>query len=287
MKRKDGKRQRARVNWAEVLERAREIVAEYDQEITLRQLWYQLKGRGILPDDESANSVLSRRTAAARRAGTFPRLIDDTRGVMRNRAFASPLAARQWLHRTYRRDRTEGQPWSVWIVIEKRALSRLVFDWYGDMGIGVLPIGGYDSQGNIDEAIIELEEARREYDRPAAVLYAGDCDASGEDLRRDFFKRCHAFDERITVALTEDQINEYRLTRLPGKAKDSRNAAFQANHGGRLFCVELDALPPKDLRALFDAALTPYIDKAMFERAKRRETRDIRALDPRRDGRTA
>ena len=279
MRRKDGKPQRARIDWPSVLDQARAIVAEYDSMITLRQLWYQLIGRGIIPGDDSANDVLSKRTAAARRAGTFPRLADRYRGVIRHRAFASPLVARQWLHRTYRRDRTEGQPWSVWIVIEKDALADLLFDWYGDLGVGILPIRGYDSQGNIDETIIDLEAARKAYSRPSVVLYAGDCDPSGEDLRRDFFERCPGFDEQVVVALTEAQVDEYGLTRLPAKAGDSRNGRFKAEHG-RLFRVELDALAPSDLHALFDAALAPYIDEAMFERSKRRETRDRRLLDP-------
>jgi hypothetical protein len=267
-----------------VLDRAREIVAEYDSAITLRQLWYRLKSLRLLPSDTSASTVLSRKTADARRAGTFPRLVDDYRGVIRHHAFTSPLAARQWLHRTYRRDRTEGQEWSVWIVLEKNALASLIFEWFGDYGIGVLPIRGYDSQGNIDEVIEELEEARREYKRPAVVLYAGDCDPSGEDLRRDFFKRCPAFDKQIIVALTEKQIDHYKLDRLPPKEKDGRNERFKAAHHGQLFCVELDALAPSDLRALFTAALAPFIDYTMFERSLRREKRDRKELDPMKGG---
>ena len=56
--------------------------------------------------------------------------------------------------------------------------------------------------------------------RPAILLYAGDFDPSGEDIDRDFQKRCPWFKEVVRVALSADQVREYSLPVNPGKVSD-------------------------------------------------------------------
>jgi hypothetical protein len=51
---------------------------------------------------------------------------------------------------------------------------------------------------------------------------------------------------------------------------DSRSARFKLEHG-RSVQVELDALPPDDLRALFEDALAEVWDKSIFESVRQRE----------------
>jgi hypothetical protein len=72
-----------RTAWAPVLERARAIVESYDTAVTLRQLFYRLVSEGLISNTRSAYQNLSRLTAIARRAGTFPRLVDRTRRIER------------------------------------------------------------------------------------------------------------------------------------------------------------------------------------------------------------
>jgi hypothetical protein len=79
------------------------------------------------------------------------------------------------------------------------------------------------------------------------------------------------------VALTADQVAEYRLPVNPGKKTDSRARRFVERHG-RLVQVELDALPPDTLRALFAAALAEFWQERPYQRAVKREARERRAL---------
>jgi len=113
--------------------------------------------------------------------------------------------------------------------------------------------------------------------RPAVLLYAGDFDPLGEDIDRDFVERTACWAQVVRVALGADQVTAYDLPPAMGKATDSRASSFAARHG-RLVQVELDALPPDVLRALFADALTPYVDRSTFAAVVAREEAERAAL---------
>jgi hypothetical protein len=56
---------------------------------------------GLIENSENAYKRLSRVTAAARRAGDFPALMDRTRSIERVRTFASPGEGLRVLARSY------------------------------------------------------------------------------------------------------------------------------------------------------------------------------------------
>lgn len=81
---------RPRVDWSAIVVKAADIVATYDTGVTLRQLFYRLVAAELLPNTKVAYTTLSRVTAQARRAGTFPPLIDRTRRIHRYQTFEDP-----------------------------------------------------------------------------------------------------------------------------------------------------------------------------------------------------
>jgi hypothetical protein len=226
----------SRLSWPPILAHAAEIVTSYTTGVTLRQLCYRLLADETLPNASSAYKSLSRRTAGARRQGCFPALIDRGRAIHGHPRYQTPEHALEWLTATYRRDRTEGQPWTICLGIEKHAIVEQLVSWFGDLGIPVLALGGYSSQTYVDEVAAHV----RAQDRPALLLYAGDFDPSGEDIDRDFFARSGVFQEVVRVALSAEQVTAYGLPPAPGKASDSRASAFVRRHG-RLVQVEVDA----------------------------------------------
>jgi hypothetical protein len=251
-------RSSTRISWPTVVDRAREIVDEYDQRVTLRQLFYRLVVEG-LPNKQSAYKRLSDLTAHGRRDGTFADLIDTTRWIHRPRSWASAEDALDWLRDEFRLDRTAGQPVSLYVGVEKRALVGLLGSWFDERGIPVLPLGGYSSQSFVGDvrADVDVQERR------AVLLYSGDFDPSGEDIDRDFVRRTGCFDKVVRVALSAEQVDEYDLPPQPGKAEDSRAADFVRRYG-RLVQVELDALPPETLRGLYEDAVRRYWDVSEF-----------------------
>lgn len=264
---------RARVAWPEVVARAAAIVAGYDSGVTLRQLFYRLVADGTLANTDTSYKTLSARTAEARRRGEFPDLLDRGRRIHRDATFTGPRDARSWLRAIYRRDRTEGQPYSLYLGVEKAGMVEQLAAWYGERGLPILALGGYGSQSYVDEVAADVAQDGR----PAVLLYAGDFDPSGEDIDRDFTARTGCWDQVVRIALTADQVESYRLPEHPGKAADSRAGAFIAAHG-RLVQVELDALDPDDLRGLYDQALAGYWDESAYQRSLAEERQDRAVL---------
>jgi hypothetical protein len=260
-------------DWPALLERAAAIVNSYDTLVTLRQLFYRLVSELLLPNTTNAYKSLSKHTAEARRADAFPALMDRGRTIHRFRSFASPAQAHAWLRDIYRRDRTDGQPWSIYLGVEKAGIVEQLQDWFGELGIPVLALGGYGSQTYIDDVRADVNQTHR----PAVLLYAGDHDPSGEDIDRDFVARTGCWDEVRRVALSADQVARYNLPPQPGKEADSRAAGFIARHG-RLVQVELDALDPAVLRELYTEALAGFWLDAAYQKALKRERTDVRLL---------
>jgi len=265
-------KRRARIRWADVLDVARSIMAEYtDTSVTLRQLFYRLVSIEALPNEQNAYKALSSRTAEARRAGTFPDFIDRNRRIHRSAAWADPEDALDWLTDIYRRDRTEGQEIALYLGVEKNGLLAQLTHWFGDLGLPILALGGYSSQTYCDDVRADAERDGR----PSVFLYAGDFDPSGEDIPRDFIKRAGCFVERI--ALTPDQVEEYDLPPLPGKTTDPRAAGFIERHG-QLVQVELDALRPDVLRDLFQQRIEVHFDPDAWQASMDQEDEDRHQL---------
>jgi hypothetical protein len=262
-----------RLRWPAIVGRAAEIVNSYSTLVTLRQLFYRLVSEGAITNTDTSYKTLSARTAEARRAGLFPDLIDRTRVIHRPLTFTSPGQAQTWLHDHYRRDRTEGQVWSVFLGVEKAGMVNQLDDWFGALGIPLLALGGYASQSFVDDVAADVDDQ----ERPAVLLYAGDHDASGEDIDRDFIDRAACFDEVVRVALSAQQVVAYGLPPMPGKATDTRAAGFVAKHG-ELRQVELDALDPNDLRGLYQAALAPFWDVSTYRAVVAREEQERHQL---------
>ena len=249
-----------RIDWQRALEEAAAIVRSYDTNVTLRQLHYRLVAAGTIPNTASAYKTLSARTAEARRAGAFPALTDLTRHIDRPLSWTGPHDALADTLNLYRRDRTEGQPFALYIGVEKHGLVAQLSSWFSDLGIPILALGGYSSQSFVDQVRQDI----RRTDGCPVLLYAGDFDPSGEDIDRDFVERVGAFQHVERIALTPEQIDEYDLPPAIGKATDSRASQFVARHG-RLVQVELDALPPDTLRGLYQQAIDLRWDLSTFE----------------------
>jgi hypothetical protein len=263
-------------DWSSILAQAKGIVDEYDTGVTLRQLFYRLVVLGVLRNLQTDYRQLSAYTAEARRGRTFPRLLDRTRRIHRYQTFPSPSAARTWLADIYRMDRTEGQPVSLYLGVEKHGVVAQLQSWFGDLGVPVLSVGGFSSQTYVDEIADDVAEDRAQ-GRPSVLLYAGDFDPSGEDILRDLLARAACFDELHRVALTAEQVAQYGLPKQMGKESDSRAQGFVARHG-ELVQVELDALAPELLRQLFADAIAAYWSDAAYRTVLRREARERRTL---------
>ena len=262
-----------RKDWNEILRQAANIVNSYDTPVTLRQLFYRLVSIELLENTRSNYTMLSQRTADARREGWFPGFIDRTRKIYEYQSFDDPQTAQEWLAHIYRRDRTEGQPYSIYLGVEKEGIVEQLRSWFGAYGIPIIALRGYASQSYVEE----VREHSIRQGRPAVFIYAGDFDPSGEDIERDFKKRADCFSEMIRIALSPEQIIDYNLPPQMGKSTDTRAAGFIEKHG-KLVQVELDALPPNVLRDLYQEEISNFFDLSIYDEAMRQEQEDKELL---------
>jgi hypothetical protein len=125
------------------------------------------------------------------------------------------------------------------------------------------------------------------YGREAVLLYAGDFDASGVAIDRVFTERtAGCFAEVRRIALNPGQVTDFGLVRQAGKPGDSNVDAFFERYGKDAWHapyrakdrsgemrwmpvqVELDALDPNDLRALFTDAIEDFLDLSEISAAE-------------------
>ena len=253
------------LRWPPIVAEAARIVESYeDTGVTLRQLFYRLVAAELLPNTTTAYSTLSDRTAVARRAGTFPALIDRGRAIHRHVWWDSPEKAREALRRQYRRDRTEGQRYTIYLGVEKSGMIAQLEHWFGDLGTPILALGGYASQSYVDDVRADAEQGR-----DSVLLYAGDFDPSGEDIPRDFAARAGCFAAVRRIALTPEQVDAYHLPEQMVKQKDTRAPKFVAKYGRGV--VEMDALPPDVLSGLYRGAIVEFMDMSAYHESLARE----------------
>jgi hypothetical protein len=270
-----------RLTWAPILIRAIEIVESYATSVTLRQLFYRLVAENFLPNLRSYYQRLSSYSAEGRRNGTFPELLDRKSTIEQPASFASPEDAKQFLRDLYRRDRTEGQKWTILLGVEKAGISAQLEDWFTDpLGIPHVAWGGYASQTLVDMVRRYVEGKGR----PAVLIYAGDLDPSGEDIDRDFIERTGCFAETVRVGLNEDQVSEYRLMQnfldpevMEKLKKDPRKKRFIERHGS-LMQYELDGIDPNTLRDLYRSALADYWNERTYKQVLKREEQEKKQL---------
>jgi hypothetical protein len=260
-----------RRDWVAILHCAAEQVGEFQERFftapTLRRLHYQLVSDPTMinagyRNDRSCYKRLSELTAQARRDGTFPDLDEDARSL--NRQFANgPEHAGLWrrLLRGYIHvDHMKGQERSIVVAVEKAGTRGFLERWFGRYGVFTTSLNGYPSQTLVDS----IRHWQEHDGRPMVVLYAGDHDASGEDIDRDFPKRLGESIEVRRVALLPEHVERYQLPRSFDVKDDPRNRAFLQRHGG-VWQTELDALDPDILQELFMAAFEPLWDMSLYQ----------------------
>lgn len=273
MTRKGQRQTNPRISWPPVIARAADIVRAAPLPMSLRQVFYALVSEGLIPNAEYTYTNLSRLTARPRRTGDFPALADGTREVLVPTWWPSPERARADLRRQYREDRTEGQPFTIVVAVEKRGMVPMLSAEFGSgYGLPVVAVGGFASETLEAETMAYC----RRYDRPRVLLYAGDHDPSGDievrgSIPWTFARNTGPWDAVVRVAVTPEQIAEHQLLENPGKESDSRAAAFRQRYGS-LVQVELDALPQQTLLDLFHAALEQFHDPAAMRAVIARET---------------
>jgi hypothetical protein len=242
----------------------------------LRQLYYQLVSRNVLPNVGRSYKNLSALISDVRLAGLIDWDVIEDR--LRRPVLPTEFTDLQELVAaalaSYRLPRWRGQAEWPELWVEKDALAGVLAPIAGEFHVAFQVCRGYSSQSAMYESTQRLFPAI-EAGKSVRILYLGDHDPSGLDMVRDIrdrLKRFHCDAEVTKLALIREQVEQYQLPPQPGKATDARFTAYAAEHGEDVW--ELDALPPDVLAGLVRGALTNLVDPHTLRAVLRQEARD-------------
>ena len=266
-----------------IIENSVKVCSRYDDGVlTLRALYYQLVSLGMTNSIRHYKRVCSN-MAIARREGTirYSQFSDQDRGMSAltewsptdydDKVSEGKNQVGLWM-KSYRLNRWENQEYYVEVWIEKKALIGVFKPVCDEHKVGLAACKGYPSLTFLNEASFRFRRAQRE-DKKTIILYFGDYDPTGEDiprsleenLRKDFGTRV----EVSRIALMEDQVVEMGLPPAPTKETDSRSAAWDG-----IGQVELDAIPPEDLKELIDESILELFDEDKHEELRERQAEE-------------
>ena len=268
-----------------MLETVNEIIDEYqaqDLRMTLRQLYYQLVARGIIPNHAKEYKKLIDLMSKARKGGhvDWTSIEDRTRNLEVTPTWDSPAQILKSAAKQYQRDLWATQTYKIECWIEKEALSGVIGQACEKWQIPYLACKGYLSLSEMYEAGERLQRYR-ENDKTPIILYLGDHDPSGMNMTEtskqglDLFSYSNIQVERI--ALNYDQVLEHNPPPDPAKQSDSRYTTYIQQYGSE--CWELDALDPVTLNNLIEKAVLTYIDTDAWTTALTIQNDEIQELE--------
>lgn len=251
----------------ELVERAESIIDEFSAQgytLTLRQLYYQFVGRGLIENTERSYKNLGNAITKARYAGMISWEAIEDRGRELNTFWyrEDDQALIDVLSDNIRFDRWNGQEHYIEVWVEKEALGNVIERACDPFLVPHLSCKGFLSASEAWRAGMRLD-AKLDAGKTCTIIHLGDHDPSGIDMTRDNQDRLDEFTthrgiEVKRIALNMDQVEEHSPPPNPAKTTDSRYRGYMAEYGSESW--ELDALRPNVIVDLITETIESFID---------------------------
>ncbi len=246
---------------------AEQIIQEFRDQgytLTLRQLYYQFVGRGLIENTERSYKNLGALITKARLAGlvSWEAIEDRNREVSDFWYREDDQHLIDILPENIRFDRWARQDRYCEVWVEKEALGNVIERACEPWLVPHLSCKGYLSASEAWRAGRRLKEKIAE-GKECVIIHLGDHDPSGIDMTRDNRERLTMFAESFNVgvqriALNWDQVEQYQPPPNPAKTTDRRADKYIEQFGNESW--ELDALRPEIIVELVQNAIKPLID---------------------------
>ncbi len=249
-----------------------DIVGEYERDgliLTVRQLYYQLVARDVIPNTEKSYKSITDLVNRAKLAG----LVDWEMFEDRTRHFRTPTTwenvknfmeeTRRW----YQEDLWDNQDCRIYCIVEKDALFGVLQKVCNNNQVPLLPARGYPSSTVIRAFCVDVLMSHP--DQTAHILHLGDHDPSGIDMTRDLIDRIALFTEGEVniqlhrLALNYDQIQELNPPPNPAKMTDPRSHVYVGKFGRQSW--ELDAVEPRALESMVQKKISALRDNDVWD----------------------
>ncbi|MDX6594201.1 MAG: hypothetical protein QOJ13_3397 [Gaiellales bacterium] len=232
--------------------------------MTVRQIFYALTVRGVVPKTEGGGYVpVQRQVLTLRKQGALPWsfISDVTRWVRRPKTYDSVKDALVETARGYRGRLWRDQHVRCEVWLEKDALAGVIVDTSEAWDVPLMVSRGQSSETYCYAA---AQAAKRAWEEAglATIIYAlYDRDKSGKVAAGKIEEKLRRYSDDAPIsftllAVTDEQIQEWNLPTRPAKEKDEPDA------------VELDSIPPERLTELVESAIVENIDGKAWEIAQ-------------------
>jgi hypothetical protein len=263
-----------------MLEQINEILNEYKTlgyRLTLRQLYYQLVSRDIIPNTERSYKNIGRLVSDGRQAGyiDWDMIEDRNRETIFPAHWNNPGEIVNAAANQFRVDRWRNQMYHVEVMVEKDALSGILEPVCRKWDVRLTANKGYSSSSMMYEIGNRLRKKYKFDDLEVVVFYLGDHDPSGIDMTRDIEDRLDLYSGGLAyirvdrLALNWNQVEQWKPPENPAKVSDSRFKTYMKKYGKSSW--ELDAIEPMTLGGLVETAITNLIDFEIWRKTEEDE----------------
>jgi hypothetical protein len=257
-------KQRTKADMVAIRAAINEILAA-DHPQTVRQIFYRLVVRGLVQTEVKYSQTVSRLLTEMRLAGEleWSWIVDNSRRTSVTRTFDNVADALDDSARFYRRSALRESDVYIEIWTEKDALAGILYEAASDYDVPVASSRGIPSISQLRISFENIQDAS-DAGKQVYVYQFGDHDPTGclipKHIERQISEWC---DEEgcdlptiERIALTEEQIEQYRLPTRPTKCQGNPHARDFRGES-----VELDALPSSVLRDLVRECIGQHISQ--------------------------
>lgn len=251
------------------------ILGEYNEQISIRHLFYRCANAGLIDKTEKAYNSLRSHLAKWREKRLIPFCVfsDGTRYHFGHETFndlgeylahcAASYRLNLWMHSEYYIE--------VWT--EKDAIAAAVHSIAKEWNLRTFVCRGDPSMSSLDSCARTFNANSKAGNKPV-ILYLGDYDESGlaipKTIREKLLKNHDCEVELIRVGVNEDHIIRFNLPTRPAKG-DRRGESIE-------YAVDIDAMRPTSLRQILAKEITSYIDPWVLEQMRCIETAERESL---------
>lgn len=267
----------------ELLEQVQKVIASYDFALTLRQIYYQLVAKQIIPNRQKYYLKLSRLCVIGRDQEILSEdaFADRLREVDKPESWDDLSDFMETVKEAYVKSKWNNQATYVEIWTEKDALRGVISPITHGYDVPLLVVRGHVSKTAIYESYKRFDRKVDE-GKECHLYYFGDFDPSGIAIYKSLVERLKHFKTKgdnisfRRIALTPQQIAHYNLPRDTAKKSDPNYKKFVAQYGDNV--VELDSLPPDVLKNLIKNSIVANIDGEALEQVQKIEQQEQRKL---------
>src|ERR1035441_9356100 len=244
-----------------ILDWSKYILGQDEGQITVRHLYYRLVGSGVIQKTEADYKRLVQNLSKWRRSEEIPwgAFADSTRFHIKSDTFDSLDDALRITAEAYRRNMWSSQKVYLEIWCEKDAMAAILSKAAEPFGVPIFVARGVASLSSLYGAANTFR-GWADAGKECIIYHFGDHDPSGV-MAADSMDRALRNDFEVKVRFIRAAVTQEQIKRLSLQTRPTKNSTHcKSWTGGE--SVELDSMPPSEIRALVEKCITHALTRA-------------------------